>query len=211
MTMSPRSPHARRLGALLLGLTILSLSLAGCFGKPDGDASQEAPPEAFATFDLYVAPMDAPPELEGAVLSIIVDHIAFLDTETDTWTPLLTQPVTLELILEEGFGEAAWLTTVPLPAGDYSDVELVASSATLTTPEGEEPATIGDDTCYATIPVTAEADEETELTLILDASAALSDGDGGWTFRPALVGGYGGGSEADGEAAIGEPYCVSSA
>lgn len=199
------SSRVRSLLPVLFVTALLSgvVALSGCFG--DGtQKDREDPAAADSRLLVSLVGLEAPEGEEGLVLNVTIDHIALrMDGK---WVAVLAAPATTEVVFTSGIGDPAFLVDVPVPAGEYSDIEVIATGARVTTASGTESATVEEVACYSRISVTVPEEGVAELQLVVSGPDALESSNGAWVFRPAVVGSFAP-EDGSGEATLEEPDC----
>ncbi|MBW3582757.1 MAG: hypothetical protein KY455_06625 [Euryarchaeota archaeon] len=199
------SSHARSSISALFVTVLLSgvVALSGCLG--DGGRNDDGA-AAMADSRLLVSlvGLEAPEGEEGLVLNVTIDHIALrMDGK---WVAVIAAPASTEVVFTSGIGDPAFLVDVPVPAGSYTDVEVIATGARVTTASGSQSATVEEVACYSRVSVTVPEEGVAELQLVVSGPEALESSEGAWVFRPAVVGSFAP-EDGSGEATLEEPDC----
>lgn len=165
----------RAIGALLLALT--AVVMAGCGG---GGASTSSAPGT-----LRVMLADAPlPNLIS--VNITIDKVqAHLD---GNWVDIETDPVTLNLL--DLTTDPVAIASKDLPAGDYNQVRLFISSATVVDDTGTHDVAIGSAAqtgIKININATVNEGEITEILLDFNvAKSLIKQGNGQYRLQPVI-------------------------
>lgn len=197
--MDGASRPVRRLPATVnrtLAMLLVTMLIAGCMGPGndadgtnDGAGTGEADEnDLFGSLTIHIAGFDRPEGVDDDPVPVTVTfaHIGFLG-EDDAWYPVLGEATTVAFELTDAVGESVMVANVPMVAGTYSDTEVLASGATIDDGAGAEDATVADETCFVAGTFTVPPEGTTAITLILGGPESF-DSNGGWSFRPALVG-----------------------
>lgn len=189
--------------ALTVALLLGSAS-AGCM-QDDADGPQRGEQKQAQELILSLAMVDPPEAAEGAILNLTIDHVALYDEAAAEWVPLFERPHDARLRLDPGAGEPAFLAIVPILAGSYTRIEMVATAAEVVTEEGTKSATVANVACYAPVALGMGGEEAIVLEIYLSGNESLEETANAWRFQPAATGTL---SDApDGDAVFDEPDC----
>lgn len=195
-----------RLLILLVTLVLLGSALAGCFERDRGKQTADGDDDQLYELFITIAGVDAPTGSTEAIVNLTVDRLSLYDTDTEEWVDLLVAEASALVVFEDGVSDPAPLTRVPITLADYDSIEIIVSSARVTSETGTVDAEVPQLACYAPVDLGQPgADDTIDLELWMSGPDALERTATGWRFQPALIGSVSGSDE--GGADLVDPEC----
>jgi hypothetical protein len=121
-----------------------------------------------------------------SAINLTVENVEVHRSDTGEWTTVVAGPVTFDLIAVTGIEEL--LGSETLPAGEYTQVRLSITSATIVDSGEEIEAVVPGDVLRVVRPFTITAGVTTIATLDFDAEqSVVKQGTGGYLLRPVVT------------------------